>query len=277
MEKLLGHEWTAPDVLNRPAMDCGSAAFALDAAILGCMGAEAGLPLRLVLVDAAPEFVAVNALLDGEPDAVLAAAREAVAAGYTSLKIKVGRQEPGEEARLVQRVREAIGEHIHLRLDANRAWTLPEAHAFVDLLADTRIEYIEEPLLDPRGVRGLTVPVALDESLAMPGWEELGAVAAVLKPSLRDGIAGTLRSANTAREHGLKPVVSSLFESGVGLRTLAALAAAIGEPGTAHGLDTLRWFAEDAATPTPAIAGGRMATDRDFTLMLNPRTIAREP
>lgn len=65
-----------------------------------------------------------------------------------------------------------------LRLDANQAWTLAEAQRFCSAFAGERservegVDYIEEPLSDPRllahfwETSGKNLPYALDESLA---------------------------------------------------------------------------------------------------------------
>ena len=61
--------------------------------------------------------------------------------------------------------------------------------------------------------------------------------------ALIGGLAATLRLALHARSVGVRPVLSAAFESSIGLRGVAALAAATGaEPA---GLDTARWLASD--------------------------------
>lgn len=273
LDPLMDQELRAPDVLQRPPIACGSAAFGLDSALLDAMAAEAEIPLRWIYADHAPATVALNALLDGDSAAAVRTARAAVDAGYRSLKFKVGRHDPVDEAQTVRRIREEVGDTISLRLDANRAWSLAEADGFLGALGGTSIEYIEEPLRDPGELHRLSAPIALDESLSEPGWEELGAMAVVIKPSVQDGIAGTLRMADKAKSLGLLPVVSSLFESGIGLRSLAALAAGIAGPDTAHGLDTLGWFAFDVARTSPQIFSGRMEADLDTMVLLNQQAL----
>jgi len=114
-----------------------------------------------------------------------------------------------------------------------------------------RVEYVEEPLAEPgrlgelAGMWGL--PVALDESLVGMGPEDLGGHryvrAVVLKPTLLGGLYRTLRFAEEAKALGIKAVISSSYESGVGTGALVALAAAVGDEPV--GLDTYRRLAED--------------------------------
>jgi o-succinylbenzoate synthase len=107
------------------------------------------------------------------------------------------------------------------------------------------------------------VPVALDESLVgmEPGMVETFAVAFVLKPTLLGGISRTLRVAGWALRLGVTPVISSAYESGVGMAALVALvalAAGIGDRPVPAGLDTYRTMAEDVletplSLPAPAV------------------------
>ena len=67
--------------------------------------------------------------------------------------------------------------------------------------------------------------------------------AVVLKPTLLGGLYRTLRFAEEAKALGIKAVISSSYESGVGTGALVALAAAVGDEPV--GLDTYRRLAED--------------------------------
>ena len=78
-----------------------------------------------------------------------------------------------------------------------------------------------------------------------------GVAALVLKPAVLGGFERTAELAAWAQQRGMHAVVSSAFESSVGIAQLAQLAAALdcasgrGSGGTQHGLATLSWFAED--------------------------------
>jgi O-succinylbenzoate synthase len=67
--------------------------------------------------------------------------------------------------------------------------------------------------------------------------------AVVLKPTLLGGISRSLRFASEAKALGIKVVVSSAYESGVGTGALVALAAMVGDEPV--GLDTYRRLADD--------------------------------
>ena len=202
-------------------------------------------------INNARETAAVNGLLSGTSEGLVEEAERMRVAGYRAVKLKVGGRGVAEDVRLVREVGEALGDGVSLRLDANRAWDFGEALEFGRGLGGVRVEYVEEPLAEPGRLgelAGMWGPaVALDESLVEMEPENLTghryARAVVLKPTLLGGISRTLRFAEEARALGMKAVISSSYESGVGTGALVALAAAVGDEPV--GLDTYRRLAED--------------------------------
>ena len=197
------------------------------------------------------ETVQLNALLTAPDPERTAQVR---AAGYLAVKLKVGRQSPEADAEAVRRLAEALP-GVALRLDANRAWSFAQAVRFADAIGDTPVEYVEEPLSDWRRLPdiGARLPYALDETLRdLTGRHRRlvrDAAAFVVKPTV--GAVGAGSVPGLRRHAPATPVVvSSVFESGVGMRHLVALAAALGE--TPAGLDTYRQLAGDVlARPLP--------------------------
>jgi L-fuconate dehydratase len=70
--------------------------------------------------------------------------REAVAAGFTHVKLKVGGS-VDDDLRRLRIAREALGPDRGLLLDANQVWSVPEAIAWMAELARFRPWWIEEP------------------------------------------------------------------------------------------------------------------------------------
>ena len=210
------------------------------------------------LITGAPRTkLTLSALLtaDGE-DAATQAAR-LMAAGYRSIKLKVGRGDPDDEAALVQHLRRELGPSVEIRLDANRAWSMARAKAFLHAISGAQVSYVEEPLANQSRLeelaRSTTVPIALDESLLGLPSDELFrhayAHAVILKPTLIGGIRATVNMATRARSLGMQAVISSAFETGVGLLGLVALGASVNEEDVPVGLDTYRYFARDVLVP----------------------------
>lgn len=218
--------------------------------------------------------VKVNATLDfGSPAQAAAAAVEAVAAGFTTLKVKVVGDESVDG--LVDRVtaiRDAVGPEIRLRLDANGSWSVEMALVRLSALRALDVEYVEQPLpaADLDGHAALrrvgAVPIALDESVEDEASArrilELGAAAVlVIKPARVGGPAAARAIAARAADAGVAVVVSTFFETGVGIAAAVRLAASLPRVGEerAHGLATAGLLENDLLATPMAVAGGRIS------------------
>jgi o-succinylbenzoate synthase len=215
--------------------------------------------------------VAVNALLGGGPlDEVVAAARAARADGFGTIKMKVGAEGSIDELReRVGAVREAIGPGAKLRLDANEAWSIADAPERMRSVWDLDIEYVEQPIPASAGAAAMAelrtkcpVPVAADEAVvsveAARELVEAGAAdVLVVKPSRVGGWRAASAISLLASDVGIPVVLSTLFETGVGISVALMLAA--GEPeGLAHGLATAHLLESDLLKRPLEIRAGRM-------------------
>jgi len=199
--------------------------------------------------------VRVNALIPG----VVPDAAAALAAGWADVKVKVG--DDGDVDR-VAAVRDAIGPHARLRVDANGAWDVDTALATMARLAAFDLELVEQPvatLEDLATVRRRNrVPVAADECVrSLDDARRLAALAAadvvVVKVQPLGGIAATLDVIAAA---GIPAIVSSMHETSVGLAAGLALAAALDDLPFACGLATASLLAADVvADPLLAVDG----------------------
>ncbi|WP_375056663.1 o-succinylbenzoate synthase [Zobellella sp. DQSA1] len=207
-----------------------------------------------------PPLPAPYPLLPDDPEA-----RAVVTANWRErtpavAKLKVARGPLAEELAQIRRLCRDFPA-LQLVLDANRGWTRAQALAFGRSLDPARILYLEDPcetVADMALVAARTgLAVALDEPLARgDAWHPFAGLAAlVLKPTLLGGPDRCARLVGRARRHGLRVIVSSSFESGLGLAQLAGLAAEWA-PGQAPGLDTAGWLAADVlgadGRPDPA-------------------------
>lgn len=201
----------------------------------------------------------------GQIDETLRATEVAVAAGYRTIKYKVGGRAIADDIAMIRCLAAALPNGVRIRLDANRSWKIDEAVAFGCGVEGLPVEFLEEPLMDVSAYAELEqrtrIPLALDESLAEASellgrsWTNLAAF--VIKP-MRLGGRGTLnRLFQQAGDCGIYCVISSMYESGVGIRALLALAAEIA-PGIAAGLDTYGMLADDVVTPRLITCDGSM-------------------
>ena len=220
--------------------------------------------IRSFISENASDSIKVNALLSGSEDEIIGKVKTLKAKGYTTLKLKVGRQSLEEDINLVHKVYENIEKLTKLVLDANRSWSVEEAIYFGNSISDIKISYIEEPVKDYLGILQLcnkskfNIPIALDESLTAiypKAMEHIpGITTLVLKPTIL-GFVKTFEFIKKAKSLGMKTVISSSFESSIGLIALAELAS--GCRATA-GLDTIEWFAEDTLETSFKIESGHV-------------------
>lgn len=183
-------------------------------------------------------------------------------AGFKAIKIKVGRGDVSEDIKLVQSLKQ-LGKNVKLRLDANRAWELKDALEFCSQVGADKIEYIEEPVADTKDhaefINNSPIPLALDETLIENDPEAInlkGVKAMILKPSMLGGFVATEKLINIAKQNNIIPVLSSTFESSVGIRSIALFAAKMSLTNIPAGLDTLKWLAEDVLKEKVRIDNG---------------------
>lgn len=257
-----------------------SVRFGLELAVWNLFAATQGRALSHLIAPQPRATVSLNGLLMGDAEEMLDRAHRLREAGFRAVKLKVGRRAMGEEIDLVRALSRVLGPGVRLRLDANRAWRLDQAAAFVRGITGVAIEYVEEPLADPGLLPELVAhyetPVALDETLVDVTVGELGrhryARAVILKPTLLGGLVPTLRMADRARALGMTPVLSASFETGIGLQGLVALAAGLGPDDVPAGLDTYRWLADDVIDPCLDFNQGQL----DVAAMLTARRSIRK-
>lgn len=246
--------------------------YGLEMALLNLLAAHRAIPLAGLLNPCYQKQLPINSLWwdDADDGDMEAQAQRLLAQGYGTLKLKVARQPLQQEIRLVHELRARLGGRVALRLDANRRWDLATAVRFGHAVADCDIAYIEEPCRDPRHFsafhQATSVAVALDETLCQAGFElatrPQGVTTLVLKPAVLGGLSATFALMEAAKTSNLTTVISSTFDSGVGLAALAGCAAALGKVGTAAGLDTYRWLGEDLPQAPFSAHGGCVDVER---------------
>ncbi|MGO3911423.1 o-succinylbenzoate synthase [Huaxiibacter chinensis] len=196
-------------------------------------------------------------LCTGDPDELFALL--AAMPGEKVAKIKVGLYEAVRDGMVANLLLEALPD-LHLRLDANRAWTPLKARQFakyVNPAYRSRIAFLEEPCQtrdDSRAfARDTGIAIAWDESLREEGFAfvaEPGVSAVVIKPTLTGSLAKVREQVAAAHAAGLTAIISSSIESSLGLTQLARIAAWL-TPDTVPGLDTLNLMQNQLLRPWP--------------------------
>lgn len=159
------------------------------------------------------------------PDVAAERARERVAAGFDTIKVKVG-VEPHEDVARVRAVREAIGSQVQLTIDANGGWTESQAGECLERLRDCDIALVEQPLergdyaglrrLRDRGWRILADESCFDEIEARELLDQGCCDALSLYPGKQGGITPARRIAALAAERDVPCSIGSNLEWDVG-------------------------------------------------------------
>jgi L-fuconate dehydratase len=115
--------------------------------------------------DGYPAYITSAGWMGYPDEQVRALCEEALAAGWTRFKIKVGRDRD-ENVRRCALVREVIGDACELMVDANQAWDAGEAIEHVRAMAPYRPLWIEEPtspddILAHAAIRRAVAPVGV--------------------------------------------------------------------------------------------------------------------
>jgi L-alanine-DL-glutamate epimerase-like enolase superfamily enzyme len=227
--------------------------------------------------DAAP--VPVNGTIGfAAPREGAEAALQAIEAGFRTLKLKAGAERETEDlVARVRAIRQAVGPEIRLRLDVNGAWDLPTAEDRLEAVARFDVEYVEQPLAadDTAGAaelrRRVAVPIAADEAVYSPGGARslLAAEAAdvlVVKPARVGGPVAVAEIAAAAQALGVPVVLSTLFETGIGVAAARAAAAALpairwrgAADALPHGLATAGLLEHDLLRAPLIVEDGRLA------------------
>ena len=266
----LGEGWGEGLPTRTPAARHG-----VEQALLDLLAQRRRVPLNQLLSSDARSSLHVNALLGAAtPEALAEEARRAVAEGYETLKLKVGGRPLPEDLARLSAVRDAVGAAIRVRVDANGAWTEPEARAALKALSRYGLELCEQPVA-PENTEALArlsehspCPLAADESLALPEATQHilnnpGTVGIlVLKPMVLGGLLPTLSLAREAARRGMEAYVTSSLDGVIARAGAAHLAAALPSGRYASGLGVGHLFKDEPGNHPFRPVGGRIELPR---------------
>jgi muconate cycloisomerase len=151
-----------PALLQRDAADIPAAAAAMDARMYGNTGAKAAVEMALYDLLGRATNRPLHALLGTKrrsrmpllavigtgagAAADIREANEKRAAGYVAFKIKVGVDDPEADAERTRLVCDALGRGYLISADANQGFGAEEAVKFVRAVADTALDFFEQPV-----------------------------------------------------------------------------------------------------------------------------------
>ncbi len=119
---------------------------AFDIALFDIAAHAAGLPLYTFLGGNNEKTIVTDYTVSiGEPEQMAMDAVAIQAAGFPAIKVKLGSNGNIDVMRIAA-IREAVGNTIPIRIDANQGWSVKEAIKTLQALAPFNIEHCEEPI-----------------------------------------------------------------------------------------------------------------------------------
>lgn len=185
----------------------------------------------------------------GSFDEMFSETKQLMLHGYRCVKINLGGcgtslspERWADTLRLLEKIRSRFSKDaLQIRIDANGVFAANEAQERIDELAKYGIHSVEQPLAQYQWKEmaalcsSSPVPIVLDEELI--GVNTLAEKCALLdtirpqfiavKPTLHGGMAGSIEWISEAQKRGVGSWLASAYESNIGIRNIALLAARI--------------------------------------------------
>lgn len=215
-----------------------SAKAAVDIALYDLYGKLYKAPLYKLLGGFRNEITTDITISVNEPEEMVRDSIDAVKRGYTTLKIKVGKDSKKDMERM-KAIRQAIGYDVNLRIDANQGWKPKEAVKVLSEIEDAglQIEFVEQPVIahDVDGLKFVTdnvsIPVLADESIFSPMdalniLQKRAADLVNIKLMKTGGIYNALQICSLAEMYGVECMIGCMLEAKVSVTAAVHLACA---------------------------------------------------
>ena len=244
---------------------------AIEMALFDAWGKARGKPVYELLGGARRTRIpALRLIGTGSTEGDIAETKKRLAEGYVAIKIKVGVASPEADAERARAIAATIEDDLLICADANQAWTPDEAIRFVQGIADTRIEFFEQPVAG-HDVAGMARVAAA--SRVMIGVDEgLHSIDDLRRHHTMKAAHGC--SLKTIKLGGMRPVYDAallceqldmrvnlackIAEAGIASAGLLHLAAAI--PDVAWGVSlSSPYLADDIVTEPVALTHGHFS------------------
>lgn len=214
-QEIMKVDWTTHNCLEeiKKLKLLPSALFGLESALLSMFS-----PIQ-------EHVIPTSALFMGSPQEIMQQATLRHQEGYTSAKLKVCNLSFEEAAKIIHQLKDKF----RLRIDVNRAWKTSESLRFFEQFPLDTFDYVEEPFQNPHDLALFPHPLAVDESfpqdLSLEQLESLPTLKALTyKPTIQGGMTGCMDLHEWTAKRGIKLVLSSSFESDLGLAHIASIA-----------------------------------------------------
>ncbi|PUA35270.1 dipeptide epimerase [Paenibacillus elgii] len=236
-KSLLAYEQIIQSV-HQAMIGCSSGKAAVDMAVYDLVAQACGVPLYQFLGGYKDRIETDFTVSVNSPKEMGEDAARYVESGFNVLKIKVGKDDIGEDIERIREIRSRVGDRVKIRLDANQGWQVKDAVKSIRRMEDMglNIELVEQPVKagDIEGLKAVTDAVETlimaDESVFSPvqALEVLQRRAADLiniKLMKSGGIYKAQIINQIAEEYGVECMVGSMIESRLAVTAAAHFAA----------------------------------------------------
>ena len=241
----------------------------ISTALWDALGRTRGVGVAELLGGPFRREVPVKISISGDGDELRESYETAVGLGFRSLKVKVGRDPEADVAR-VRLARELAGDDASIGVDANGGWPLSVALETVPRLAESRLEFVEQPVAADdleglRDVRALGVPVVADEAVySAADVARIGRLGAADVVSVyvgkSSGLERAVESVRLASTFGMSAVIGANGEMGLGAAAQLHLACACETLGPIpHGISGHHFYEDEPTLATPLDIDGVVA------------------
>ena len=257
--KSLTNKWP-----NNPA-----ARSAVDIALYDALSKFKDLPLVDLLGRVHKSFYTSVTIGIKSIESALEEAKEYIHEGFRILKVKTG-SDVSFDIELIKKLREKVGKHILIRVDANQGYDLEDLKFFFERTSNDNVEFIEQPLHSDLDSKMDELPIeirtvcAADESLHNPEDAKRLAVEPKkygiynIKLMKCGGINPSLKIASTAYSSGIDLMWGCMDESIISIS--AALHAAMACKATKYiDLDGSFDLAKDLVSGGFKVVDGKMS------------------
>ena len=215
-----------------------SAKAAVDMALYDLYGQLFNIPVYKLFGGARKSITTDITISVNDPETMAHDAINAIERGYDTLKVKVG-VDPSLDVSRLSAVRNAVGNNVRIRIDANQAWTPKEAVRILNNMQEKglNLELVEQPVkaADIEGLKFVTersyVPVLADESVFSPEdalkiMQYHAADMINIKLMKCGGLYNALKIIAAAEIYGIECMLGCMLEAKISVNAAVELACA---------------------------------------------------
>ncbi len=206
----------------------------LEIALWDIIGKACGKPLHKLLGGSVRSKIPFAPWLwIKKPEEMAKLAKKFVAQGFETFYIKVA-LDAGKDLERVKAVRQAVGENIKIRVDANRGWTAGEAVKMIGRLEKYDLDFVEDPtqFYSLKNVKeAVHTPVAAGENATTPYDvlqvinEKAADLISHIDPDMQGGIMNSKKACAICEMAGMPVVAHTGTDLGIGTSSILHLVA----------------------------------------------------